>query len=101
MRPKASLSTTEAVIGDWVRCWQQAFDTCPSLSKNGECRDPVDFVRTQQNWLFEAIRKTTLDIRALAGWKLELRTMSAANSIPRAKPWANQVGGKDELFDLL
>jgi hypothetical protein len=27
MRPKASLSKMKAVIGDWVRCWQQAFDT--------------------------------------------------------------------------
>jgi hypothetical protein len=27
MRPKVSLSMMEAVIGDWLRCWQQAFDT--------------------------------------------------------------------------
>jgi hypothetical protein len=32
-----------------------------------ECRDPVDFVRTQQNWMFEAIRLTVSDIRPLAG----------------------------------
>ena len=76
----------EAVVGDWVRCWQQAFDTCPSLSKNGECRDPVDFVHTQQNWLFEAIRQTTLDIRALAGWKLELRTYVRRELDPESIP---------------
>jgi hypothetical protein len=31
MRAKASLSTMEAVVGDWVRCWQQAFEPGPSL----------------------------------------------------------------------
>jgi hypothetical protein len=38
-----------------------------SLQKMCECRNPVDFVQTQQDWLCDAIRLATFDIRALAG----------------------------------
>jgi len=57
----------------------------PVCQKDGECRDLVDFVQTQQNWLFEAIRQTTSDIRALAGWKLELRTYVRRELDPERK----------------
>ena len=31
-----------------------------------ECRHPVDFIQTQQDWLRDAIRLAAFDIRALA-----------------------------------
>jgi len=62
------VSTMDAVMGHWMRRRQRAFDTwSQSVKKICDCRDPVDFVQTQQDWLFEAIRLTVSDIRALAG----------------------------------
>ena len=62
------LSAMEASMTDWTRRWHEAFDTCSrSVQKMCKCRDPVDFVQTQQDWLYEAIRLAAFDIRALAG----------------------------------
>jgi len=61
------LSTMDAMMGDWMRRRQQAFDTCfQSVKKMCEFRDPVDFVQAQENWLLEAIRLNVSDMRALA-----------------------------------
>ena len=47
---------------------REAFETWPrSLKKMCQCRNPVDFVRTRQDWLCDAIRLTASDTRALAG----------------------------------
>lgn len=62
------LSAMEAVMADWIRRRHEAFDTWSrSLKRMYQCRDPVEFVQTQQDWLCDAIRLTASDIRALAG----------------------------------
>ena len=61
------LSAMEVVMADWMIRRQQALDTwSQSLKKMCQCRDPVDFVQTQQDWLCDTIRLTASDIRALA-----------------------------------
>ncbi len=62
------LSAMEAVMADWMTRRHEALDTWSrSIKRMCECRDPVDFVQTQQDWLCDAIRLTASDIRALAG----------------------------------
>jgi hypothetical protein len=62
------LSAMEASMADWTRRRHEAFGTWSrSVQKICECRDPVNLVQTQQDWLCDAIRMATLDIRALAG----------------------------------
>jgi hypothetical protein len=62
------LSAMEASMADWTRRRHEAFGTWSrSVQKICECRDPVDFVQTQQDWLCDAIRRAALDIRSLAG----------------------------------
>jgi hypothetical protein len=62
------LSVMEAATADWMRRRREAVDTWSrSLRKMCECRNPADFVQTQQDWLCDAIRLATRDIRALAG----------------------------------
>jgi len=58
----------EGLMADWLRRRHEAFDSWSrSFKKMCECRDAVDFVQVQQYWLYDAIRLTTLDVRALAG----------------------------------
>ena len=74
-----TLSAMEAVMADWLRRRHEAFDTWSrSFKKMCECRDPVDFVQTQQDWLCEAIRLTALEIRALVGDTAILSTKPTA-----------------------
>jgi hypothetical protein len=62
------LSVMEAAMADWMSRRREAMDTWSrSLQKMCECRNSVDFVQTQQEWLYGAIRLATFDIRALAG----------------------------------
>jgi hypothetical protein len=62
------LSAMEASMADWTRRRHEAFDAWSrSVQKMCECRDSVDFVQTQQDWLCDAIRLAALDIRSLAG----------------------------------
>ena len=62
------LSAMEASMADWTKRRHEAFDTWSgSVQKMCECRDPVDFVQTQQDWLCDAIRLAALDLRSLAG----------------------------------
>jgi hypothetical protein len=62
------LSATEAVMADWMTRRQKALDTWSRSLKNMcQCRDPLDFVQTQQDWLRDTVRLTASDIRALAG----------------------------------
>jgi hypothetical protein len=62
------LSAMEAAMADWMRRRREAMDTWSrSLQKMCECRNPAEFVQTQQDWLCDAIRLATFDIRALAG----------------------------------
>ena len=61
-------SAMEAVMADWMTPRREALDSWScSLKKMCQCRDALDFVQTQQDWLCDAIRLTTSDIRALAG----------------------------------
>src|SRR6516225_3828855 len=54
------LSVMEAAMADWMRRRREAMHTwSPSLQKMCECRNPVDFVQTQQEWLYGAIRLAT------------------------------------------
>ena len=51
------LSAMETAMADWMRRRHEAFDTWSrSLKKMWECRDPGDFVQTQQDWLCDAVR---------------------------------------------
>jgi hypothetical protein len=60
-------SAMEAVMADWMTRRREALDSWSrSLKRMCQCRDAVDFVQTQQDWLCDAIRLTTSDIRALA-----------------------------------
>ena len=62
------LSVMEAVVADWVRRRREAIDALSrSLQKMCECRNPVDFVRTQQDWLCDTIQWAASDMRAIAG----------------------------------
>jgi len=62
------LSTMEASIADWTRRRREAFDASSrSVQKTCECRDPVDVIQTQQDWLCDAIRLADLDIRSVGG----------------------------------
>jgi hypothetical protein len=59
------LSAMEAWMADWTRRRHEAFDTWSrSVQKMCECRNPVDFVQTQQDWLCDAVRLAAFDIRA-------------------------------------
>jgi hypothetical protein len=61
------LSVMEAAMADWMRRRREAIDTWSrSLQKMCECRNPVEFVQTQQDWLCDAIRLSTFDARAWA-----------------------------------
>ena len=63
-----ALSAMEAAMANWMTRRREAFDSWSrSLKRMCECRDPIDFVQTQQDWLCEAVRLTASDIRALAG----------------------------------
>src|SRR5437773_1923810 len=73
------LSLMEAMMANWMRRRQEAFDTWSgSLKRMCECRDPVDFIQTQQDWLRDAIRLAAFDIRALAGDTTALTTKVTA-----------------------
>jgi hypothetical protein len=61
------LSAMEAAMANWMTRRREAFDSWSrSLKRMCECRDPIDFVQTQQDWLCDAVRLTASDIRALA-----------------------------------
>ena len=82
------LSVMEAAMADWMRRRREAMDTWSrSLQKMCECRNPVDFVQTQQEWLYGAIRLATFDIRALAGDTVTLtRKMTTRFERPVGSP---------------
>lgn len=81
------LSALEASMADWARRRHEAFDTWSrSVQKICECRDPVDFVQTQQDWLCDAIRLAALDIRSLAGDTAILTRKTAAGIEKPAGP---------------
>ncbi len=102
------LSAMEASMADWMRRRQEALGTWSrSVQKICECRDPVDLVQTQQDWLCDAIRMTTLDIRALAGDTATLtRKMTAGfeksagpdDDVPQ-RPRGRPEGGESRPLD--
>jgi hypothetical protein len=58
----------EAVMADWMERRREAFDLWSrSLEKVRECREPVDFIRVQQDWLFDALRLTACAVCVLSG----------------------------------
>ena len=60
------LSVMEAAMADWMRRRREALDTWSrSVQKMCECRNPVDFFQTQQDWLRDAIRALGGDITIL------------------------------------
>jgi len=69
------LSVMEAMMADWMRRRQEAFDTWTgSFKKMSECRNPVDFIETQQDWLRDAMRLAAFEARVLAGDTATLTT---------------------------
>jgi hypothetical protein len=101
------LSALECAMEDWIRRRREAMDTWSrSLQKMCECRNPVDFVQTQQDWLCDAIRLATFDIRALAGDTVTLtRTMAAGfekpagpdDDVPQTRRGRPEVGGSQPM----
>ena len=84
------LSVMETVMADWMRRGHEAFDTWSrSLKKVCECRDPVDFIQTQQDWLRDALRLAAFDESALAG---DTTTLTRKMTAGFEKP----VGRSDE-----
>jgi hypothetical protein len=62
------LQAMEASMANWTRRRHEAFDTWSrSVQRVCECKDPFDFVQTQQDLLCDAIRLAGFDIRSLAG----------------------------------
>jgi hypothetical protein len=50
-------SVMEAAMADWIRGRGEAIDTWSrSFQKMCECRNPADFVQTQQDWIRDAMR---------------------------------------------
>src|SRR5215469_10926885 len=62
------LSAMEGVMADWTARRREAFDVWSrSLERMRERRDPVDFIRVQQDWLCDTLRLAGGDLRVLAG----------------------------------
>jgi len=73
------LSAMEAVMADWIGRRREAFDMwSQSLEEMYECREPIDFIRVQQDWLCDAVRLTACEIRVLAGDSAALTRKAAA-----------------------
>jgi hypothetical protein len=61
-------SLIEAMLTEWTGRRRAAIDAFSrSLQKASECRDPIDFVQTQQEWLRDAFRWAASDVRAFSG----------------------------------
>ena len=61
------LSGVEAMWTGWMQRRREAFDASTrSLTQICECRNLVDVVQIQQQWLADAVRRTTSDVSALA-----------------------------------
>ena len=91
-----------------MRRRHKALDTWSrSLKKMWECRDPGDFVQTQQDWLCDAVRLTASDIRALAGdttvltrklsTGVEKTVGSAADEILKTRRGRSETGGSQAI----
>src|SRR5882762_1391790 len=58
---------------DWLRRQEEAIDaSARSLQQMFECRNPADFVQTQQQWLADATRRGASDISTLASESMAL-----------------------------
>jgi hypothetical protein len=81
-------SVMEAAMADWMRRRGKAIDTWSrSLQKMCDCRNPADFVQTQQDWIRDALRLDAFDIRTLAGDTTVLtRKMTARFEKPVGSP---------------
>jgi hypothetical protein len=102
------LSVMEAAMTDWMRRRGEAIDTWSrSLLKMCDCRNPADFVQTQQDWIRDAMRLAAFDIRALAGDTTVLtRKMTAGfekpvgspdDGLPQARRGRQEAGGSQPL----
>ena len=61
------LSGVEAMWTTWVQRQREAIDaSARSLAEIYECREFADIVRIQQNWLADAVQRTTSDLSELA-----------------------------------
>src|SRR5215813_513196 len=62
------LSAVEPIVTDWVRRQQAALDIwARSLKQICQCRDPIDLIQAQQDWLCDTVRLSASGIRALVG----------------------------------
>jgi hypothetical protein len=104
------LSVMESVMVDWMKHRGEAIDTWSrSLQKMCECRNPADFVQTQQDWIRDAMRLAAFDIRALAGdttvWTkktpagLENPVGSPDDGQPQTRGGRQEAGG-DSLWSV-
>ena len=57
------LSAVEPIVTDWVRRQQAALDIWSrSLKQICQCRDPIDLIQAQQDWLCDTVRLGEGDI---------------------------------------
>jgi len=102
------LSVMESVMVDWMKHRGEAIDTWSrSLQKMCECRNPADFVQTQQDWIRDAMRLAAFDIRALAGDTtvltkkmpagLEKPVGSPDDGLPQTRGGRQEAGGRQPL----
>ena len=67
------VSVMGAIWTDWLWRQQEAIDaSARSLQQMFECRNPADFVQTQQQWLADATRRGASDISTLASESMAL-----------------------------
>jgi hypothetical protein len=63
----AFLSGMETIWMKWAKRQRETVDVSSrSLQKMWECRNPLELARAQQEWLFETIQQTTVDVRTAA-----------------------------------
>ncbi|SRR5216683_5340790 len=102
------LSVVEAAMADWMRRQGEAIDTWSrSFQKMCECRNPADFVQTEQDWIRDAMRLAAFDIRALAGDTtvltkkmpagLEKPVGSPDDGLPQTRGGRQEAGGRQPL----
>jgi hypothetical protein len=82
------LSVIEAAMAGWTRRRNEAFDIWSrSLKKMCDCRNPADFVQTQQDWIRDAMGLAAFDTRAVVGDPTVLtRKMTAGFEKPVCSP---------------
>ena len=96
------LSGIEAMWTGWMQRRREAFDASTrSLTEICECRNLVDVVQIQQQWLADAVRRTASDVSALADDAAALtrrvaRVAPISDATGQHAPPTRRQGAEDE-----